>query len=102
MKQTLLGATELSHQLDQLNLSLEQPWQIVDHKLHKTFVLKSFIHAFGFMTQCAIVAEQMNHHPEWHNVYKTVTVNLTTHERGGITMLDFQLAQKMEQFSAPS
>ncbi len=100
MKQILLNSAERIEQLNQLNAALQQPWQIVEQKLHKVFVLKNFIQAFGFMTQCAIAAEKMNHHPEWQNVYKTVTINLTTHESGGITMLDFQLAQMMEQFSA--
>ncbi len=100
MKQICLDAAECATQLHHLNLELEQPWQIAEQKLHKTFVLKHFIQAFGFMTQCAIAAEKMNHHPEWCNVYKTVTINLTTHQSGGITMLDFQLAQIIEQLSA--
>ncbi|WP_423910791.1 4a-hydroxytetrahydrobiopterin dehydratase [Candidatus Spongiihabitans sp.] len=99
MKQILLDSTQLSAQLNHLNSALENPWEVVDQKLHKTFVLKNFIQAFGFMTQCAIAAEKMNHHPQWSNVYKTVEINLTTHESGGITTLDFELAQRMEQFS---
>ena len=51
------------------------------------------------MTQSAIVAEKLNHHPEWSNVYKTVNVNLVTHDSGGITLLDFELARKMEQLT---
>ena len=99
MKQTLLDSTQLNARLKFLNSALENPWQVVDQKLHKTFVLKNFIQAFGFMTQCALAAEKMNHHPEWRNVYKTVEINLTTHESGGITALDFELAQMMEQFA---
>lgn len=102
MKQILLDSAELSARLHQLNSALENPWAIVAHKLHKTFVLKNFIQAFGFMTECAIAAEKINHHPEWSNVYKTVDINLTTHESGGITALDFDLAQMMEQFSVNS
>ena len=100
MKQILLDSATLSEQLNQLNSTLVQPWQIVDQKLHKVFVFKDFIQAFAFMTQCAIVAEKMNHHPEWQNVYKTVEIHLTTHDSGGITVLDFQLARMMEQFSS--
>lgn len=100
MKQTLLEAATVTTQLNQLNAALENPWQIVDQKLHKTFVFKNFIQAFGFMTQCAVAAEKLNHHPEWSNVYKTVDINLTTHESGGITVLDFQLAEMMEQLSS--
>lgn len=99
MKQILLDSTELATRLSQLNAALQKPWEVVDQKLHKTFVLKNFIQAFGFMSQCAIAAEKLNHHPEWCNVYKTVVINLTTHESGGITALDFELAQMMEQFS---
>jgi 4a-hydroxytetrahydrobiopterin dehydratase len=57
--------------------------------------LPSFIFAFGFMASAAIVAEKMNHHPEWSNVYNRVTVRLTTHDAGGITELDFELAARM-------
>ncbi|MFQ5752494.1 MAG: 4a-hydroxytetrahydrobiopterin dehydratase [bacterium] len=65
-------------------------------KLHKTFEFKSFIEAFGFMTKVAIVAETMNHHPEWFNVYNRVTVDLTTHDLGGIRTSDFELARKIQ------
>lgn len=99
MKQILLDSTQRSARLSQLNSALKHPWGIIDQNLHKTFVFKNFIQAFGFMTQCAQAAEQLNHHPQWSNVYKTVEVNLTTHESGGITTLDFELAQMMEQFS---
>ncbi|MEM7778624.1 MAG: 4a-hydroxytetrahydrobiopterin dehydratase, partial [Pseudomonadota bacterium] len=53
----------------------------------KRFVFADFNDAFGFMTRCALVAEKMDHHPEWSNVYKTVDVTLTTHDAGGITQL---------------
>ncbi len=99
MKQPLLDSQSLLAQLSELNSGTEFHWEIVDHQLHKTFVLKNFIQAFGFMTQSAIVAEKMNHHPEWSNAYKTVVVNLSTHDSGGITQLDFSLAKKMEQFA---
>ena len=64
--------------------------------ISKTFVFADFIAAFGWMTQVAIVAEKMNHHPEWSNVYKTVNVTLTTHDASGLTDLDIALAAKME------
>ncbi len=72
-------------------------WIVEDEKLHKEFVFSDFIEAFGFMTRTAIIAESMNHHPEWFNVYKKLVVDLTTHEAGGLTELDFQLAAKMEE-----
>lgn len=61
----------------------------------KTFVFKDFNEAFGFMTRAALVAEKMNHHPEWRNVYKTVEVVLSTHDAGGVTKLDIELAKVM-------
>ena len=71
-------------------------WSLKENKLHREFVFKDFITAFGFMTQIAIVAECANHHPEWSNVYNKVEVNLITHSEGGITKLDIDLAQKID------
>lgn len=65
-------------------------------KLTKTFRFKDFPAAFGWMTRLAIVAEKMNHHPEWFNVYNRVEVTLTTHDAGGLTDLDVRLAQAMD------
>lgn len=65
----------------------------------KTFVFRNFIDAFGFMTRAAIWAEKWNHHPEWSNVYKTVTVLLTTHDAGGLSELDLRLARKLDQLA---
>ena len=62
----------------------------------KSFVFKNFTQAFGWMTQMAIVAEKMNHHPEWFNVYKTVDVMLTTHDVNGLSELDVKLAKAMD------
>ncbi len=62
----------------------------------KTFRFKNFRKAFGFMTEAALVAEKMDHHPEWANVYGKVEVTLTTHSANGITALDIALAQKMD------
>jgi 4a-hydroxytetrahydrobiopterin dehydratase len=64
--------------------------------IEKTFVFADFKEAFGWMTRVALKAEQMDHHPEWFNVYKTVTVTLTTHDAGGITALDVELATFMD------
>ena len=65
----------------------------------KKFVFKDFNQAFGFMTQAALVAEKMDHHPEWFNVYKTVEVTLSTHDAGGVTELDVKLAEAMEKLA---
>lgn len=64
--------------------------------LTKTFQFRNFVEAFGFMTRAALIAEKMNHHPEWFNVYRTVEVTLSTHDAGGLTELDVKLAQKMD------
>lgn len=74
-------------------------WSIENKKLHRQFQFPSFVEAFGFMSSVALVAESMGHHPEWFNVYNRVTVDLTTHDAGGITSLDIDLAKKMEQLA---
>jgi 4a-hydroxytetrahydrobiopterin dehydratase len=66
----------------------------------KKFVFRDFNEAFGFMSRAALVAEKMDHHPEWFNVYKTVEVTLATHDAGGVTELDIALAQAMDGFAA--
>jgi len=65
----------------------------------KKFVFKDFNEAFGFMTRAALVAEKMDHHPEWFNVYKTVEVTLATHDAGGVTELDIKLAEAMDRMA---
>jgi len=67
--------------------------------ISKKFVFKDFNEAFGFMTRAALVAEKMDHHPEWFNVYKTVEVTLSTHDAGGVTELDVKLAQVMDKLA---
>ena len=67
--------------------------------IRKTFTFANFVEAFGFMSKAAIWAEKMNHHPEWDNVYKTVNVTLTTHDAGGLSQLDIDLARKMDQLA---
>ena len=68
-------------------------WSVVNEKLHKEFQFESFNQAFGFMTRAAMEIEKMNHHPEWFNVYNRITVELTTHDAGGITKNDVNLAK---------
>lgn len=72
-------------------------WEFKENKLYRRLVFEDFIHAFGFMTQVAIIAESMNHHPEWANVYRTVDIYLTTHDAGGVTELDFKLLAEIER-----
>lgn len=71
-------------------------WSLAHGKLHREYRFDGFVAAFGFMASAALVAEAMNHHPEWLNVYDRVRVDLNTHDAGGITALDFTLAEKME------
>jgi 4a-hydroxytetrahydrobiopterin dehydratase len=83
--------------LKSLNDNSENPWEIKDGKLYREFKFTSFVSAFGFMTQVAILAERANHHPEWSNVYNKVEIYLTTHEVKGISKRDFELAQEIEK-----
>ncbi len=82
---------------------LEPPagWVKVDGRdaIHKSFKFKDFSAAFGFMTRAALVAEKMDHHPEWFNVYNKVDVTLATHSAGGVTDLDIKLAEAMNQLA---
>lgn len=73
-------------------------WRPVDGRdaIARRFVFRDFSEAFGFMARVALVAEKMDHHPEWSNVYKTVDVTLATHDAGGVTELDIALAKKMD------
>ena len=73
-------------------------WTILDGQLHRTYTFPDFTHAFGFMATAATAIERMNHHPEWCNVYNRVSVNLSTHDAGGITDKDFALAGKADDF----
>jgi 4a-hydroxytetrahydrobiopterin dehydratase len=66
----------------------------------RTFIFRDFNEAFGFMSRAALVAEKNDHHPEWRNVYKTVEVVLATHDAGGVTMRDIELAKAMNAIAA--
>ena len=94
-----LTSSEVQHALSTLNNTLEegQTWQLENNTIVKTFTFKSFIRAFGWMSQIAIWAEKLNHHPEWFNVYNRVEVKLSSHDLNGLSDLDFKLADKMEK-----
>ncbi len=83
-----LSSEQISEELKNL-----PGWSIKDEKLHKDFEFGDFNEAFGFMTRAAMHIEKMNHHPEWFNVYNKLTVDLTTHDAGGITENDINLAK---------
>lgn len=94
MAKPQLTPDELKDKISELD-----DWSISDDGLaiKKSFKFSNFVQAFGFMTQMAIVAEKMNHHPEWFNVYNRVEVKLTTHDSGGVTELDIALATAMNK-----
>lgn len=76
-------------------------WRLADGRdaIQRTFTFKDFNEAFGFMTRAALAAEQMNHHPEWLNVWNRVEVTLSTHEAGGLTARDVKLAEAMDRIA---
>ncbi len=76
-------------------------WTAGDDFITKVFQFKDFASAFGFMSEIAIIAQAMNHHPAWYNVYNRVDVTLTTHDAGGVTDKDIKLAQRMEAAFSP-
>jgi 4a-hydroxytetrahydrobiopterin dehydratase len=76
-------------------------WSLHNQKLHREYKFADFAHAFGFMTTAAVLIEKMNHHPGWCNVYDRVTIDLTTHDAGGITARDVELAKLLEEISKP-
>lgn len=74
-------------------------WRLSNGKLNKAIEFDNFVQAFGFMTQVAMEAEKMNHHPEWFNVYNKVTIDLVTHDVGGISNYDFKLAKTIDEIA---
>ena len=89
----LLNNDDLIHALKQL-----PDWHLHEGAIAKEFVFADFSAAFAFMTRVAFLAEKMDHHPDWSNVYKTVDVTLNTHDAGGVTALDIELAKKMNRY----
>jgi 4a-hydroxytetrahydrobiopterin dehydratase len=83
-----LSADEIAQRLAAL-----PAWSLNDGKLYREFRFTDFSAAFGFMTRCALLAEKIDHHPEWSNVYNRVKAALTTHSANGITVLDFQMTE---------
>lgn len=91
-----LSDTDIAERLRSLNHHLAEPWAVEGDALAKTFVFADFRAAYAFMTRVALAAEKINHHPDWRNVWNRVEVRLTTHDAGGITLLDFRLATAIE------
>ena len=92
---TTISAYSNAEIIDKLQQHPE--WELNNNKLYRRLVFEDFIHAFGFLSQVAIIAEKMNHHPEWANVYRTVDIYLTTHEVSGISSRDFELLTQIDQ-----
>lgn len=74
-------------------------WELQNGKIHKDFDFKDFNEAFGVMSRVALVAEKMGHHPEWFNVYKTLQVDLATHDAGGVTEKDIAMAKEINKIA---
>ena len=96
MARSKLSEAEISSALSQA-----PGWMVKAGKLHREFQFKDFSAAFAFMTRVALAAEKMDHHPEWSNVWNKVVVDLSTHDAGGITQRDFDLAAKLNQIAGP-
>ncbi len=93
------GIERLSDDEQQQRLAGVPGWAIEGDGIHRQFQFPDFATAFGFMAAAAVVAERMNHHPEWSNVYNRVTVRLTTHDVGGLSTYDFDLAATMSEIA---
>ena len=98
MQAVKLEGSDRDHAIEALKA---HGWALAEGRdaITKRFVFGDFNEAFGWMTRVALVAEHMNHHPEWFNVYKTVEVTLTTHDVGGLSNLDVALASKMDRLA---
>jgi len=92
-----MRTTKLDKQMIAAELKKLKGWTVENSKLHRVFEFRDFSQAFGFMTQVALVAESMGHHPDWSNAWNKVTIDLTTHSAGGLTQNDFDLAGKIQQ-----
>ena len=95
----MASARKLSNEEIREKLAGVPGWTVANGKLHREIVFNDFVTAFGFMASVALIAEAKNHHPEWCNVYNRVVIDLATHDAGGITELDFQLAAAVNALS---
>ncbi len=94
MARTPLDAASVRAELDKL-----AGWTFTGERLQRRFEFEDFARAFGWMASVALVAEKLDHHPDWSNVYRTVDVQLWTHDAGGITPVDFKLAAAMNRLA---
>ena len=92
-----LSQSEIERALAVLNEKGPFTWALSDNGISMSTEFKDFVSAFAFMSSVAVIAEQMNHHPEWFNIYNKLDVRLSTHSAGGLTELDFKLAERMAE-----
>jgi 4a-hydroxytetrahydrobiopterin dehydratase len=96
MQPAKLNSNEVAAALETL-----KGWTLQNRTLHREFEFRDFSQAFGFMTQVALAAEQMNHHPDWSNSWNKVVIDLSTHSAGGLTANDIELAGKIQKLFRP-
>jgi 4a-hydroxytetrahydrobiopterin dehydratase len=92
-----MGRGKLSKQEIAAGLNMLDGWRVVKGNLHRVFEFEDFKQAFGFMKRVALVADRMDHHPDWSNAYNKVTIDLSTHSAGGLTENDFELAGEIQK-----
>lgn len=90
-----MAITKLTSQEIEQSLKKLDGWSLEGGKLHRTLTFDDFVGAFGFISQVALIAESMQHHPEWFNVYNRVTIDLTTHDAAGISQRDVDMAERI-------
>ena len=90
----------MSEQDETTEIEVPHGWEVVDGKLHREFTFADFVEAFGFMAEVALVAEKMDHHPDWSNSWNRVTVDLSSHDVGRLTDRDVRLATRMGELAA--
>ena len=99
MYNPIMARTKLT--IEELTAALKTlpHWAVENGKLHREIKFRNFVHAFGFMSTAAMVIEKLDHHPEWFNVYGTVKIDLTTHDAGGISQRDVELAKALDEIA---
>ena len=90
----------LDHDEIESALTALDGWEMVDGRMYREYGFDDFVEAIGFMVRAAIWVEMLNHHPDWSNLHKTVRIRLETHDVGGISRLDLELAAKMNELAA--
>ena len=102
MASQLLTHNDTDRLLRELNTLSPIRWRLANDSLECSLSCSSFPAAFGFMAQVALAAERLNHHPEWTNVYRDLSIQLKTHSAGGLTLLDFELAKEISAIALGS